>query len=197
MNKTIMIATGNAGKVKEFKQMLEPRGYIVKSLKDLEEPIEIIEDGTTFKENAIIKAQTVVDKLGMMAIADDSGLEIDAWDKKPGVQSARFLGHDTPYDYKNKVIVERMENEENRNCRYVCAIAICRPNEEPIVFEDSVECEIVHEIKGENGFGYDPIVYYPPMKKTMAELTKDEKHAISHRGKAVRKLEAWLEANEI
>ena len=191
--KTIMIATGNANKVKEFKEMLEGRGYEVLSLKDLDQSIEIVEDGETFASNAIKKAQSVVDALGIMVIADDSGLEIDAWDKKPGVQSARFLGHDTPYSYKNQVILERMQNEENRTCRYVCAIAICDVNQEPIVFEDCVEGSIVKEIRGENGFGYDPIFYYEPFGKTMAEMSKEEKHSISHRGKAVKKLEAYLE----
>ena len=154
------------------------------------------ETGSTFHDNAILKAQAIVDTFQIPAIADDSGIEIDAFDKKPGVYSARFLGHDTPYDYKNKIILERMENVTNRTCRYVCAIAWCEPDKEPIVFEDTVECEIAKEAKGSNGFGYDPIVYYPPFNKTMAEMTDEEKNSISHRGKAIRKFEKWLNENK-
>lgn len=193
-DKVIVVASGNAGKIKEFKEMLEPEGYVVKSLKDYPEIGDIEENGTTFHDNAIIKAQTVTDRLDIMAISDDSGLEIDALDKKPGVMSARWLGHDTSYTIKNQKVLELMQGKENRSCRYVCAIAITRKNHEPIVFEDTVECEIAREAKGENGFGYDPIIYYPPLHKTMAQMSKDEKNSISHRGKAVRKLEAWLDA---
>ena len=192
-DKQIVIATTNEGKLKEFKQMLEPLGYTVLSMKDLPYPLEIEETGTTFKENAIIKAQSVVDAFQIEAIADDSGLEIDALNKEPGVHSARFLGHDTPYEVKHKKILEMLKDSYNRHCRYVCAIAWCAPNKEPIVFEDTVECEIAYEAKGTNGFGYDPIVYYPPFNKTMAEMDKDEKNSISHRGKAIRKLEEFLD----
>lgn len=193
MDKEIVVASSNQGKIKEFKEMLEPKGFIVKSLADFPDIGEIAETGTTFAGNAIIKAQAITDKYGIMAISDDSGLEIDAFDKQPGIQSARWLGHDTPYTYKNRVVLDRMKDEANRTCRYVCAIAVTRKDHPAIVFEDTVECLIAHEPAGENGFGYDPIVYYEPLKKTMAQLTKDEKNAISHRGKAVRKFEAWLE----
>ena len=189
---TIVVASGNHGKIKEFKEMLEPEGYTVLSLADFPDMPETEENGTTFHDNAIIKAQAVTDRYGIMAISDDSGLEIDALDKKPGVMSARWLGHDTPYTIKNAKVLELMEGKENRTCRYVCAIAITQKGCSPIVFEDSVECEIAHVAKGNNGFGYDPIIYYPPMQKTMAEMTKEEKNSISHRGKAVKKLEAWL-----
>lgn len=194
--KVIVVASGNQGKIKEFKEMLEPEGYIVKSLSDYPDMGDIEENGATFHDNAIIKAQAVTDKYGIMAISDDSGLEIDALDKKPGVMSARWLGHDTSYDVKNQKVLELMKDKTDRTCRYVCAIAITRKDAEPIVFEDSVECEIALEAKGSNGFGYDPIIYYPPFHKTMAEMSKDEKNSISHRGKAVRKLEAWLNENK-
>ncbi len=196
-DKVIVVASGNAGKIKEFKEMLEPKGYIVKSLADFPDMKEVEENGTTFHDNAIIKAQAVTDQYGIMAISDDSGLEIDALDKKPGVMSARWLGHDTSYVIKNQKVLELMQDKENRTCRYVCAIAITRKDEQPIVFEDTVECEIAYSPKGENGFGYDPIIYYPPLKKTMAEMSKDEKNSISHRGKAVVKLEAWLNDQKI
>lgn len=191
--KEIVVASTNKGKIREFKEMLEPMGYTVKSLADFPDMPEIEENGTTFEENAVIKAQSVTDRYGIEAISDDSGLSIDAFGGEPGIHSARYLGHDTSYDYKNRVILKRMEKESNRNCHYTCAIAVTRPNEEPVVFCDIVECEIAKEPKGENGFGYDPIVYYAPLQKTMAEMTKDEKNAISHRGKAIRRFEAWMD----
>lgn len=194
--KTIVVASGNAGKIREFKQMLEPLGYTVKALKDLPPMPETEETGTTFHDNAILKAQAVTDHFHIMAIADDSGLEIEAFDNKPGVHSARWLGHDTPYDIKNQKVLELMKDKTDRRCRYVCAIAITRVDQDPIVFEDTVECEIADKPAGNNGFGYDPIVYYPPFHKTMAEMTKEEKNSISHRGKAIRKLEDWLHAQE-
>lgn len=193
MDKVIVVASKNTGKIKEFKEMLEPKGFEVKSLADFPDIGEIDETGTTFSANAIIKAQAITDKYNIMAISDDSGLEIDAFDKQPGVQSARWLGHDTPYSYKNQVVLDRMKDETNRSCRYVCAIAVTRPNQDPVVFEDTVECVIATEPAGTNGFGYDPIVYYVPFGKTMAEMTNEEKNSISHRGKAVVRLEAWME----
>ena len=195
-DKVIVVASGNQGKINEFKEMLEPEGYTVKSLSDFPDMPEVEETGTTFHDNAIIKAQAVTDRYGITAISDDSGLEIDALDKKPGVMSARWLGHDTSYDVKNQKVLDLLKDKKDRTCRYVCAIAITRVNEEPVVFEDSVECEVALEAKGSNGFGYDPIIYYAPLAKTMAEMSKDEKNSISHRGKAVRKLEAWLDAQK-
>lgn len=195
-DKVIVVASGNQGKIKEFKEMLEPEGYTVKSLSDFPDMPEVEETGTTFHDNAIIKAQAVTDRYGITAISDDSGLEIDALDKKPGVMSGRWLGHDTSYDVKNQKVLDLLKDKKNRTCRYVCAIAITRVNEEPVVFEDTVECEVALEAKGSNGFGYDPIIYYAPSGKTMAEMSKEEKNSISHRGKAVRKLEAWLDAQK-
>ena len=195
-DKVIVVASGNQGKIKEFKEMLEPEGYTVKSLSDFPDMPEGEETGTTFHDNAIIKAQAVTDRYGITAISDDSGLEIDALDKKPGVMSARWLGHDTSYDVKNQKVLDLLKDKKDRTCRYVCAIAITRVNEEPVVFEDTVECEVALEAKGSNGFGYDPIIYYAPSGKTMAEMSKEEKNSISHRGKAVRKLEAWLDAQK-
>lgn len=189
----IVVASTNAGKIREFKEMLEPEGYTVKSLADYPDIGEIEENGTTFEENAIIKAKAVTDRYGIMAISDDSGLSIDAFDGGPGIHSARFLGHDTSYDYKNRIILERMAGEENRKCHYTCAIAVTMPDAEPVVFCEICECLIADEPRGTNGFGYDPIVYYPPLGKTMAEMSKDEKNAISHRGKALRKFEAWID----
>lgn len=194
--KTIVIASGNEGKIREFRQMLEPEGFEVKTLKDFPDFEEPEETGRTFHDNAIIKAKAVTDRYGIMAVSDDSGLEIDALDKKPGVYSARWLGHDTPYDIKNQKVLELMKGHKDRTCRYVCAIAVTCPQKDPVVFEDSVECEIAMTPAGNNGFGYDPIIYYPPFHKTMAQMSKEEKNSISHRGKAIRKLEAWLNEKE-
>lgn len=193
--KKIAVASTNAGKIREFRQMLEPEGYTVLTLHDFPDLGEIDETGQTFSENAVIKAKALTDRYGIMAISDDSGLEIDAFDRKPGVMSARWLGHDTPYTEKNRIILEKMKDVKDRTCRYVCAIAITRPGMEPVVFEDTAECTIAYEPKGENGFGYDPIMYFPPLHKTMAEMTKDEKNSISHRGKAIEKLKVWLYEN--
>lgn len=190
--KVIVVASGNKGKIKEFKEMLEPKGYEVRCLADYPDMPETEETGTTFSENAIIKAQAVTDRYGIEAISDDSGLVIDALDGNPGIHSARWLGHDTPYDIKNQKVLELMKDQTNRSCRYVCAIAVTRPNHKAEVFEDTVECVIAQKAEGTNGFGYDPIIYYEPFQKTMAQMSKDEKNSISHRGKAVRKLEDWL-----
>ena len=149
----IFIATSNKNKVKEFKDMLEPKGYSIKSLNDLDEEIEIEENGQTFEENAIIKASTIAKKFNIVAISDDSGLEIDALNKEPGIYSARYLGHDTSYDYKNSQILLKLKNETNRDCRYVCSIAICYPSGENHVFTGILEGSIAYEMTGSNGFG--------------------------------------------
>lgn len=197
MEKVIVVASKNKGKIKEFKELLNPKGYEVRSLDDFPDMPEIDETGTTFEENAVIKAQAVTDRYHIMAVSDDSGLEIDAFNKEPGIHSARWLGHDTDYKEKNRIVLERMGDRKDRTCRYACAIAITRPDHEPVVFFDTVECEIAWEPSGSNGFGYDPIIWYAPFKKTMADMTNDEKNSISHRGKAVRKMEEWMEHEDL
>ncbi len=193
IGKKIVIASTNTGKIKEFKEMFEPHGYQVLSLKDLPEEIDIDENGTTFAENAVIKAQSVTDRFGMEAIADDSGLEIDAFGGEPGVHSARWLGHDTPYTYKNQVILERMEGEQNRGCRYVCAIAWTKPDCPPVVIEDTVECTIAYRPAGTNGFGYDPIfISEDGDGRTTASMPLSFKETYSHRAKAVKQLTSYL-----
>jgi XTP/dITP diphosphohydrolase len=142
--KIIVVASTNEGKIREFREMLEPDGYTVKCLKDLPDYEEPEENGTTFAENAVIKAESVTKKYNIEAISDDSGLEIDAFDRQPGVHSARWLGHDTPYEIKNRTILEKMEGITDRTCRYVCAIAVTGPDHEPVVFEDTAECTIAY-----------------------------------------------------
>ena len=191
--KNILIATGNAGKVREFKSLLEPLGYNVLCLKDLPEVFEVEETGTTFKENALIKAKAYASKVDFPVVADDSGIEIDAFGKKPGVESARWLGHETSYDYKNQYILDHLKEGDLRTARYVCAIAYIEQGKEDIVVEETFEGEIGYEPKGENGFGYDPIFVYSPLQKTAAQMSLDEKNLYSHRAKALRSLILKLE----
>ena len=186
--KELIVATGNAGKVKEIAAMLKGLDIEVKSLKDVYEEIpEIIEDGKSFKENALIKAKYVADDLNKIVLADDSGIEIDAFGKLPGIFSARFLGVDTPYEIVNQAVIDAVQGKE-RTCRFVCALALVIPGQEPILIEETFEGEINDKIEGENGFGYDPIFYFPPCQKTSAQMSLEEKNQYSHRAKALKKL---------
>ena len=195
MEKKIVVASTNAGKIREFRQMLEPEGYTVLSLADLPDPAEPEETGTTFQENAVLKAKAVTDRYGLEAIADDSGLCVAALGEEPGIHSARWMGHETSYDIKNQKLIDLVRDSADRTCHYACAIAWTAPGKEPEVFFDTWYGEIAHEPRGANGFGYDPIFYIPELGITSAELDPTEKNRISHRGKALRKLEAWLHEN--
>lgn len=186
--KEIVVASTNEGKIKEIKAMLNEIGIEVKSIKDVfNEEIEIEENGKTFQENALIKAQTICDMIHLPTLADDSGLEVDALNGEPGIYSARFMGHDTSYDIKNQYIIDAVKGKE-RGARFVCAMALCIPNEQPILIEEYFNGEINDCIEGENGFGYDPIFYVPELHKTSASLTLEEKNQYSHRAKALKKL---------
>ena len=184
----VVIATNNAHKLEEIGDILSDLDYKIYSLKDVNlDGIEIVEDGKTFKENALIKAKYVADDLHKIVLADDSGIEIDAFGKLPGIYSARFLGKDTPYPIINQAIIDAIEGKE-RTCRFVCALALCIPDQEPILIQETFEGEIHDHIAGVNGFGYDPIFYFPPCQKTSAEMTLEEKNKYSHRAKALKKL---------
>lgn len=184
----IVVASTNQGKIKEIRRMLDSIGIEVIPMNEvLEKDIDIEETGKTFKENAIIKAETIMNMIHMPTLADDSGLEVDAMDKAPGVYSARFLGHDTSYDIKNQYIIDQVKGKD-RTARFICAMALAIPNEETITIEESFEGEINDHIAGENGFGYDPIFYFPPLQKTSAQMSMDEKNMYSHRAKALKKL---------
>ena len=186
--KEIVVASTNEGKIKEIKAMLDEIGIEVKSLKDVfDQEIDIEENGKTFKENAFIKAKTICDMIHKPVLADDSGLEVDALDGAPGIYSARFMGHDTSYDIKNQYIIDAVKGKE-RTARFVCAMALCIPDEEPILIEEYFNGEINDKIEGKNGFGYDPIFYVPELHKTSASLTLEEKNQYSHRAKALKKL---------
>ena len=192
--KEIVVATTNKGKLKEISAMLEKLGIEVKSIKDvLGYNPDIEETGTTFTENAVIKAETVMNMIHMPTLADDSGLEVDALDKQPGIYSSRFMGEDTSYDIKNQWIIDAVNDKEDKTARFVCAMALSIPDEETKTFLGTFEGEINDCIDGENGFGYDPIFYYPPLKKTSAVMTMEEKNKVSHRAKALKALYDYLE----
>ena len=186
----IVFATKNEGKVREVIKMLNMDKIELITMAQAGIDVDVVEDGTTFEENAMKKAVEIMKFSGMPAIADDSGLEIDYLDKQPGVHSARFLGHDTSYDIKNKKILEMLEGvpDEKRTARFVSAVCLALPDGRTITTRGTIEGAIGHEIKGTNGFGYDPIFFIPEINKYSAELTTDEKNAISHRGKAIDKM---------
>ena len=186
--KEIIVASTNQGKIKEIKAMLKDIDIEVLSMKDvLEQELEIEETGTTFKENALIKAQTIANIVNKPVLADDSGLEVDALDKQPGIYSARFLGADTSYNIKNQYIIVALKDKE-RTARFVCAMALVIPGQEPILIEETMEGLINDKIEGANGFGYDPIFYFPPCQMTSAMMSMEEKNKYSHRAKALKKL---------
>lgn len=191
--KSIILASNNKDKVKEVKEIL--KGYDIISMKEAGIDVDIEENGTTFEENALIKARAIMKLTGQITMADDSGLEIDYLNKAPGVYSARFMGHDTSYDIKNKALIQKLEGVKgsDRSGRFVCAIAVCFPDGREIVKRGTMEGLIAEEIKGDNGFGYDPIVYLPEYGKTSGELAPEEKNKISHRGKALALIKEELD----
>jgi XTP/dITP diphosphohydrolase len=189
----VVIATKNKGKAKDFEALFHPFGFEVVTMFDVAPDLEIEETGTTFEENAKLKAETLANLLGKIVIADDSGLMVDALNGEPGVYSARYAGdHD---DEANMVkLLANMKDvpEQERTARFCCSLAIAGPNMETKTVFGTCEGVIAHEKKGTNGFGYDPVFYVPALEKHMAELTADEKGAISHRGNAIRKLALQL-----
>ncbi|WP_035795876.1 XTP/dITP diphosphatase [Butyrivibrio sp. WCD3002] len=191
----IVFATGNNDKMREIRQILGGFTEDIVSMKDAGIDIDIVEDGSTFEENAMIKARAVHEHCkDAIVLADDSGLEIDFLNKEPGIYSARYLGRETPYPEKNAIILDKLKDvpDEKRSARFVCAIAACLPGGEEIVVRGTMEGRIGYEIAGENGFGYDPIFFLPEYGKTSAELLPEEKNAVSHRGKALRMMEEKL-----
>lgn len=197
----IIFATGNQGKMREIRAILEDMKWDVVSMKEAGIDPEIEENGTSFTENAVIKAQTVADALTgeekvreCVVLADDSGLVIDCLNGEPGIYSARYLGEETPFSDKSVDLLRRMKDvpEEERSARFVCAIAAVFPDGEVVTAEGTVEGRIGYELKGDNGFGYDPIFYLPEYGRTAAELTDEEKNRISHRSRALELMKAEL-----
>lgn len=199
MKKRIIFATGNEGKMKEVRMILSDLGYEVLSMKEANIQVDIVEDGTTFEENAMIKAKEIQKLCNDIVLADDSGLEVDYMDKKPGIYSARFLGEDTSYDIKNQHIIDKLVDakEEERTARFVCAIACAFPSGECITTTATIEGYIAHGIAGEHGFGYDPIFYVPEYNCTAAELSPEIKNEISHRGKALKLMKEKIREREV
>lgn len=190
----IIFATGNQGKMKEIREIMSNISDKIFSLKEAGIEADIDENGTTFEENAIIKAKTICELTGQIVMADDSGLEVDYMDKAPGVYSARYLGENTPYSIKNAAIIKNLENAkgDERSARFVCVIAAAFPDGRVITSRGVIEGLIGYEEKGDNGFGYDPIFYVPEYNMTTAQMNSEQKNQISHRGKALRLMKEKL-----
>ncbi len=201
--KEIIFATANQDKLQEIRMILDDLGVSVISLKEAGITTDIVEDGETFEDNAIIKARTIMEETGKITLADDSGLEVDFLNKEPGVYSARYCGRDTSYRIKNRNILERLTDvpDEKRTARFVCAVALaipagCIPGVDKDTIETvrgTMEGRIGYEEKGEHGFGYDPIFYLPECGCYSGELLPEKKNEISHRGKALRMMKKVLE----
>ena len=199
---TIIFATGNKNKMIEIRMILADLGCKILSQKEAGIQADVVEDGQTFEENALIKATTIADIARKMpeyknavVLADDYGLEIDTLNKEPGIYSARYMGEDTSYDIKNQALIDRLEGvpDEKRTARFVCAIAAALPDGSTEVVRGTMEGRIGYEITGENGFGYDPIFYLPQFGCSSAELEPEKKNELSHRGEGLRKMRKVLE----
>ena len=196
MEQKIIFATGNENKMKEIRMILADLGMPILSMKEAGIDVDVVEDGTTFEENALIKASEIAKCTdNCIVLADDSGLEIDYLNKEPGIYSARYLGVDTSYDVKNSIILDRLNGvpDKERTARFVCAIAAVFPDGTSEVVRGTIEGIIGHEIAGSNGFGYDPIFYLPEYGCTTAELEPEKKNELSHRGNALRAIRKIME----
>ena len=191
----IIFATGNADKMNEIRMIMSDLDMEILSMKEAGLYADVDENGTTFEENAVIKAKTVAAACNDIVMADDSGLEIDALNKEPGVYSARYLGEDTSYHVKNNTLIKRLEGVamEERTARFVCAIAAVLPDGSVLETKGTIEGVIGYEERGENGFGYDPIFFLPEYGKTTAEIDAELKNQLSHRGKALRLMKEKLQ----
>ncbi|MDV7756850.1 XTP/dITP diphosphatase [Liquorilactobacillus mali] len=187
--KKILIATKNEGKAREFRAFFEPKGFKVETLNGLKEVPEIIENGQTFEENALIKAQSLTDVLQTVVVADDSGLMVDAIGGEPGIYSARYAGdHDD--NANNKKLLDKLRDvpDEKRTATFHTSLVVTRIGKNPLVVNGNVKGKILKKLRGDDGFGYDPLFYLPELDKTFAELTPAEKNKVSHRGRAIKKL---------
>lgn len=182
--------------MKEIKMILSDLGMEILSMKEAGIDVDVEENGTTFEENALIKARAIAERLPSdIILADDSGLEIDYLNKEPGIYSARYAGKDTSYDIKNQMLIDRLEGvpDEKRTARFVCAIAAVFPDGTEEVVCEAMEGRIGYKIAGANGFGYDPIFFLPEFGMTSAEITPEQKNEVSHRGKALRSMRKVME----
>ena len=192
--KKIIFATGNKDKMREIREIMADVDVEVLSMKEAGIVVDVVEDGTTFEENGLIKARAIAEHTDAIVLADDSGLEIDYLDKAPGVYSARFMGEDTSYDIKNQALIDKLDGvpKEKRTARFVCAIAAVLPDKTELVVRETMEGYIGYQSEGENGFGYDPIFYLDEFGCSSAALSREQKNAISHRGKALRAVKEKL-----
>lgn len=192
----IIFATGNQEKMREIKSILHGLDAELLSLKEAGIQVDVEEKGTSFEENAAIKAEAIRDLTGDLVLADDSGLEVDYIGKEPGIYSARYMGRDTSYHEKNQNIIDRLKDAKGaeRSARFVCAIAAAFPDGHTEITRGTIEGVIAYEEKGTNGFGYDPIVYVPEYGMTTGEMDPELKNQISHRGEALHKMQPVLEA---
>ena len=195
MKKKIIFATKNQNKMKEIREILADRDYEILSMEEAGISLDIVEDGTTFEENALIKAKAIRDLVkDAIVLADDFGLAIDYLNGAPGIYSSRFEGEDTPYSVKNQILLDKLSGvpEEKRTARFVCAMAAAFPDGTDQVVRGTIEGIIGYEPAGENGFGYDPIFYVPEFGCTTAQMPAEQKNSISHRGKALRMIREYL-----
>ena len=190
----LIFATGNEGKMREIREILSDLGVEILSLKEAGIHADIVEDGKSFEENAVIKAKTICELTHEVVLADDSGLEIDYLNGEPGIYSARYMGEDTSYRIKNQNLIDRLEGvpDEKRTARFVCVIAAAYPDGTVKTARGTMEGIIGYEERGENGFGYDPIFFLPEYGCSSAELSMEEKNKISHRAKALRAIKEVL-----
>ena len=198
---TVIFATSNEGKMREVRAILADMPVRVLSMKEAGIKVDVEENGTSFEENALIKASGIADCIPeeykddkVFVLADDSGLEVDYLNKEPGIYSARYMGEDTPYIIKNRAIIDRLAGvpDEKRTARFVCAIACVLPDGSSKITRATIEGIIGYEIAGANGFGYDPIFYVPEYGCTTAELTPEQKNEVSHRGKALKEMKEQI-----
>ncbi len=186
----LVLATNNAHKVLEFKSCFAEKGMDAEivTIRETGFSGEIEENADSFQGNAYIKAKALCDYTGMIAVADDSGLVVDALNGAPGVFSARYAGENASDMDNIQKLLNELKNEPNRKAKFVCTICVCRPDGETLFVSGESEGEIIDELRGDGKFGYDPIFYYPPFGKTFAEVSTEEKSAVSHRGRAIEKL---------
>ncbi|MBQ7148291.1 MAG: RdgB/HAM1 family non-canonical purine NTP pyrophosphatase [Pseudobutyrivibrio sp.] len=199
MKTKIIFATGNQNKLREIKEILGEENYEILTMKQAGIDIDIVEDGKTFEENSLIKSRAIAAEApDAIVLADDSGLEIDALNKEPGIYSARYLGEDTSYDIKNANLIQRLEGVEkqDRSARFVCAVSAVFPDGKEAVVRGTIEGYIGWEPMGENGFGYDPIFYLWDKDVSTAAISPEEKNAISHRGQALRMIKEEIVKHE-
>lgn len=195
----VIFATGNENKLREIREITADMDIEIVSMKDAGVFTDVEETGSTFEENAYLKAAAIAKKSGYPTLADDSGLEIDYLGREPGIYSSRYMGEDTPYSEKNAELLRRMEGvpDKERTARFVCAICYVRPDGTSETVRATMEGIVAHRAAGANGFGYDPIFFLPERGCTSAELSREDKNAISHRGKALRMMRDILEKESV